>query len=450
MNIVILGAGKTGAFVASVLSKEEHNVILIDKDPLVLEKVGREIDVATLHCHDPSWKVFEELAENHPDIFFAATGDDETNLISCAIAKNLGFPKTIARVKTRDYLNHSRLDFGRLFFVDHFIGAEVLAAQDLFKILIHSGDVAVEHFAHGAVQMRTIHIPDLWDRGGTPIRDLRLPDDLIVALIRRKGAEGQETLIPHGYDHILPGDEATVVGDAKIMNALHEIFHIEERKVRSVILVGGSPIALHLAHFLSKQRVKVRIIESDPIRCSELADLLPTSTLINRDGKDSHLLSSERVQDADALVACLEDEGTNLLIASLAHNLGCKKTLALTSDPSLAPLLEKLGVTPALSARANLTNRILSILHEETILSIASLAQDTVKIVELKVAPSCSAIGIPLIDLSQHLPKDLLIAVIENQGRVMIGRGNSVLSPDDIVILVCLPEHIPQLQRLFH
>ena len=118
MNIVILGAGKTGAFVASILSQQEHNVILIDQDAIALEKVGREIDVATLYASAPSWKLFEELAGNRPDVFFAATGNDETNLVCCAIAKNLGFPKTVARIKTSDYLSHPTMDFGRLFFVD--------------------------------------------------------------------------------------------------------------------------------------------------------------------------------------------------------------------------------------------------------------------------------------------------------------------------------------------
>ena len=450
MNIVILGAGKTGAFVASVLSQQEHNVILIDRDAIVLEKVGREIDVATVHSSIPSWKLFEELSGNHPDVFFAATGNDETNLVACAIAKNLGFPKIIARVKTSDYLHHPKLDFKRLFFVDYFIGAELLAAQDLFKVLVHEKDIAAEQFAHGAIQMKTIRIPDHWSYATAAIQTLDLPENLIVAAIHRKKDHEEELIIPHGQDHILPGDEATIIGEANIMNQLHEIFQIEEKKIRSVILVGGSSIALHLARFLSQQRIKVRIIESDPMRCNELADLLPQATIINRDGKDSALLSSERVQDANAFVACLEEEGTNFLIASLARKLGCAKCIALISDPLLASLLEKLEVTPVLSARANLTNHILSILHQETILSIASLVHSQAKIVELKVARSSKAIGIPLSKLTASLPKNLLIAVIEHQGKVLIGKGNSVLSPDDIVIVICLPEHIAQLRTLFH
>lgn len=448
MNIVILGAGKTGAYVASTLSEEEYNVILIDQDAKALERAARESDVATIHAAAPSWKLFEDLIENQPHLFFAATGDDETNLVSCSIAKQMGFPKTIARVQAREYLNHSRLDFGRLFFVDYFIGPEILAAQDLLKTLVHSGDLAVEHFAHGAIQMRTIQIPDLWDQGGVPICKLALPEELIAGLIRRKMAQGEQVLIPHGDDHILPGDQVTLVGEAKVMHRLHEIFRSADTRIRSIVLVGGSSVAVHLTHFLCQQKISVRIIEKNLARCEELAEQLPHATIINRDGRDSQLLSSEKVEDADALVSCTHFDETNLLIAALAKQLGCPKVIAQITDGHLTPILEKVGVIPALSARVNVANRILSILDEETTLSIASLSCDAAKIVELKVSPSSKLVGIPLSDLD--LPKGLLIAVIENQGRVMIGRGNRILCPEDIVIAICHPLQVPKLQQLFH
>lgn len=448
MNIVILGAGKIGSYVAKALSEEEHNVILIDKDVKALERAARECDVATIHAAAPNSRLFEDLIENRPHFFFAATGDDETNLVCCAIAKNLGFQKTVARVTGRDYLNHSRLDFGRLFYVDYFIGPEVLAAQDLCKVLVHSGDLAVEHFAHGAIQMRTIQIPDRWDQGGTPICKLTLPPELIAGLIRRRMTDGESVLIPHGDDHILPGDQVTLVGEAKVMHRLHEIFHSPETDIRSVVLVGGSAVALHLTHFLCQQKIHVRIIEKNEDRCNELAELLPQATIINRDGRDPQLLRSEKIQEADALVSCTHFDETNLLIAALAKEIGCPKVFAQVTDAQIIPILEKLNILPALSPRVNVANRILSILDEETTLSIASLSCDCAKIVELKVAPTSKVVGIPLSELK--LPKGLLIAVIESQGRVMIGRGSRVLCPEDIVIAICHPIQIPKLQQIFH
>jgi trk system potassium uptake protein TrkA len=447
MKIVILGAGQTGSYAALVLSQEEHDVTLIDKDPKVLEQVSRETDVATLLASEMNSRFFSTLTEEKPDLFFAATGNDETNLVACALAKNLGFPKTVALIKSRGYLQFPKLDLARLFYVDQFIGAEMMAAQELFKILIHSGDIAFEHFAHGAVVMRTIQIPDRWDKGGEPIRDLNLPQGLIAGLIRRKMGEGEEILIPHGEDHLLPGDEVTLVGEAKVMEKLHDLFSIPERRLKSVVIVGGSAVALHLSHFLLQQKVSVRIIEKSALRCHELADLLPEAIIINRDVQDPLVFVEEQVEASDALVSCTSDDGTNLLISSMAKHQGCPKSIALANNPTFIPILERSGVIPAMSARVNVANRLLSILHQETILSITSLSNDAAKIVELKVSPQSKLVGIPLANL--NLPKDFLIAVIENHGRVMVGHGKCILCPDDTVIALCAPHRIEHLQSLF-
>lgn len=447
MNVVILGAGKIGSYVASTLSEEGHNVILIDRDEKALERAGRESDVARVHS-GANAKLFEELLEKKPDLFFAATGNDETNLVFSTIAKHIRFPKTACRVQNHQYLNSSRLDMCRLFCVDYFLGPEILAAQDLYKVLVHSKDLAVEHFAHGAIQMRTIQIPDHWDKGGLPISKLSLPDELIAGLIRRKMATGDSVLIPHGNDHILPGDQLTVVGESKVMNKLHEIFHSFQTETRSVILVGGSSVALHLAKYLSQQKIYVKIIEKDCHRCEELAEVLPDATIINRDGRDPQVFRSERIQDADAFVSCTHFDETNLMIAALAKEIGCPKSIALITSGQILSLLDKVGVLPALSPRVNVANKILSILDKETTLSVASLSSDAAKIVEMKVSPTSKVVGIPLSDLD--LPKGLLIAVIESRGHVMVGRGSKVLCPEDIVIAICNPVQIPKLQQLFH
>ncbi|KKM05190.1 hypothetical protein LCGC14_1756600, partial [marine sediment metagenome] len=103
----------------------------------------------------------------------------------------------------------------------------------------------------------------------------------------------------------------------------------------------------------------------------------------------------------------------------------------------------------AVSERVNIANRILSIIHEEKIISIASLCDNKAKVLEIKVSEDCELVGIPLSELSAKLPKNLIISAIENRGRVMIGKGNRIISPGDTLILNTSPEIIAQLQDLF-
>jgi trk system potassium uptake protein TrkA len=448
MKIVILGAGGSGCYAASVLAQEQHDVTLIDHDPKALDQVNRETDVATMLSVMPNAGVLWTLLENKPDLFCALTGDDETNLVSSSMAKNLGFPKTVARIQSHEYLQSDFLHVGRLFHVDHLIGAEMLSAQDLFKLLAHGSDSVFRHFANGSVLMRSILVPDGWTKGDVPIQDLRLPIDLIVGLIRRKTLQGELVLYPHGADKIEPGDEVTLIGESTRMNELHEIFQISEKRIKSVILVGGSTVSLHLARLLLQQKISVKIIEKDAERSRILADLLPRATIVNRDGKDPWLLTEENVESCDALVLATQNDGENYLISSMALHLGCPKVISLVSNPAYLPLFEKLKIITAPSARVNMTDRLLAIIHESSFRSVVSLSNESAKIVELKVSPTSQLLGVPFAKL--RLPKDLLIPVIENHGKVMIGHGESILCPDDTVIAICSNSRLEQLHQLFH
>ncbi len=449
MNIVILGAGSTGTYLATLLSKEEHNVILIDKDGKKLDRLSKEADIATKKILGSEWKVLDILTESNPDFFLAMTENDETNLTACLLAKNLGYPQTICRISQTDYLEKGRLDFGRLFYVDHFIGAETIAAQEILKMLISAGDLLTEDFAHGIIQLRSLKIPNSWNKSSLPIQDLNFPEEFIIGLIRREKGDKKEVLFPHGEDRILPGDVVAVVGEASSMNKIHAFFGIEEKSISSCTIAGGSSISVHLARLLQNLNVSVKIIEKEENICRFLADLFPKATIINHDCKDLQFLKSEKISSIPAFITATHHDEENLFIASVAKEAGCERVISVISDTSLISVLEKLKISFAPSAKVHIANRILSIIHSKTILSLSSLSDEDTKIVEMKVSPDSQLIGLPLSDLSSYLPRDLIIAIIENKGKVMIGKGDRILSPNDIVILITKKEHIHDLQHLF-
>jgi trk system potassium uptake protein TrkA len=449
MNIVILGAGEIGAFIANELSKEEHNVILIDKDIKTLEKIAQTSDVATLYGYGSRWKLLDQLIETEPDLFIAMTGDDETNLVSCSIAKNLGYPKTVARVKEIGFLARSRLDFSRLFYVDHFIGAEVLAANDILKSIINPQDLAVENFAHGAIQMRTIVIPDIFDKKDLFLKDLKLSEEIIIALIKREEDNEEKIIFPHGNDIIKAHDEITIISDSQYIDQVNNFFNLDKQSVKSVTIVGGTAVGLRLAHILELRNISVKLVEQDEKRCEELADLLTKSTIINEDGTNIKFLETENIQNQSAFIACTNEDESNFLLASIAQHMGCKKVISLISNTSFIPVLKYNNIKFAISERVNILNKITSFLYEEKVISRASLYDGKAKILEIKVSEDSELIGIPFVDLANKLPKNMLIAAIENKGRVMIGKGNRIISYNDTIIVICSSEIVNDIKKLF-
>jgi len=448
MNIVILGAGALGAYVASILSNEENDVVIIDKDLKTLNKISN-LDVATIHSTGSNWRLLDDLLENKPDFFIAMTGSDESNLVACNVAKNLGFPTTICRIKEIGYLFKERLDFGRLFFVDHFIAPEIIAANDVFKLLLTPKGEYIENFSHGSIQMRTIKLPENWVKTNVPIHSLGLPDEMIIGAIRRE-IEGEVKIIfPHGDDLLCLHDEITVFGDTTTMKDVPEYFGLPPIYLDSVVITGGSTIALHLAKILEKHDVSVKIIEKDDMRCKYLAEHLPKSVILNHDASEYSFLLSENVQESDVFISCTKEDETNIFLTSLGKKAGCKKIISAISNIHLKDMLEKIDIVPSISEKLSLANRVLSLIHKEKVISVKSLFEKDVRVVEMKVSEDSNLIGIPLKDLTGKIPNDLIIAVIENKGRVMIGKGNRVISANDTVIVVSSPKNIQELQNIF-
>lgn len=454
MNIVIVGGGELGRHVASILSKEKHNIVLIDKDPKVVQLISANMDVATRVGSGTDWELLEDLLEFSPNLFIALTSNDEVNLVACTMAKQLQYPRTVCRIRKSTYLDSSRLDFSRIFDVDYFISPELLSAHDIVKNIVNPEALFVEHFAHGALQLRTIQILKNWRAPkDTTLRNFDLPQNVIVGLIRRdrivKGVATKEVIFPHGSDEILPGDEVTFIGDSSVISEIHQHFGIVEKVVKSLVIAGGSLTTINVAKLLEDRNIDITIIEKDYDKCCYLADRLPHCTIIQHDATDIEFLRSEKIGSTDLLIACTQHDEINLLVASVAKEIGCDNILVMLNNISYVPMAEHLGVKNTVAPHITATNHILSQLFAGKVTSLISLYENQAEIIEINVSLSSRVVGIPLSELGPYLPHDLLIVMIQNRGRIMIANGNRIISPGDTVIVVTSPKHVDDLSRIF-
>lgn len=456
LNIVVIGAGGVGRHLAALLAKEEYNVILVDRDRAKLEEASVNLDVATRHGSGTDWQLLDDLLELNPGVLVAATDNDETNLVACSLAKHLGYPRTIARIRDDKYLNRARLDFEHIFDVDYFVGPELLVANDILKYLLSPGALAVEHFAHGAVQLRTVSVPPRWRKSHVPLKELGLPDGLIVALIAREkedkrsgGAGIREVIFPHGNDVIKPGDEVSFIGEVDAIAGVGQFLGMKPHVTKSVVIAGGSLIATHLARLLLDRDINVTIVDKSYERCVELAEKVPSAIVINEDVTNYDFLRAEKIGDADVFVACTSSDEVNFLSALLGKETGCQDAIAVLSNMSYAPLAARLGINHTISPMISAANHILSQIFSGKITSLVSLYDNQAEIMEVNVSIDSRLVGIPLSELGPLLPKDFLIAMIQNRGRIMVANGERIISPGDTVIVITSPHHVNDLEKMF-
>lgn len=455
MNIVIVGAGSIGSYLAKSFSQETYNILLIDRDGDKLSILSRDLDIGTRLGDATDWELLEDLAEFNPDLFIAMTDSDETNLVTCCIAKQLGFPRTVARIRKSKYFLKSRLNFEQLFYVDHLICPEKLTADAILNMIMIPEALAIENFAHGQVQLRTVKISPLWKKQEILLKnrkELELPQEVMVGLIRRLGhhkSKHEKILFPHGDDSLFPGDEVTFIGQTEIISKIHKKFYVTESSPKNALLIGGSLIGIHLAKLLNSNGLEVTIVDKNPAQCFYLSEILPKATIVHRDSLDFPYLKSEKIENFDVFVACTSSDEVNFLAGSMAKNQGCSRVIISLSDTDYLPLTEQLGITQVASARIHTANRILSIAGDRSIASMISMYNNQAKVMEIKVSKDSKIAGIPIKYLGPLLPIEMLILAIQSRGRVFVADGNRVLSPGDTAVVISAPKHLDELRNLF-
>ena len=105
MRIVVIGDGKVGRSIVEHVSKEEHEIIIIDNNPTVVEQIVDTYDVLGIVGNGASYEIQKNARVDKADLLIATTSSDEVNILSCIVAKELGAKATVARVRNHDYNN---------------------------------------------------------------------------------------------------------------------------------------------------------------------------------------------------------------------------------------------------------------------------------------------------------------------------------------------------------
>ena len=96
MQIIIVGCGNVGATLAQQLSKEGHNITVIDTKSDVVQNVSNNFDIMGIVGNGAGYSIQKEAGIEDADLLIAVTGSDELNLLCCLIAKKAGDCHTIA------------------------------------------------------------------------------------------------------------------------------------------------------------------------------------------------------------------------------------------------------------------------------------------------------------------------------------------------------------------
>lgn len=444
MKIVIIGAGKVGYQLVESLAKEGHDIIVIDINQAILDKINDNFDVLTIKGNGISSNLLKREEIRGSDLLIAVANSDEANVVACITAKKIGIRRVIARVRNPEYVLESEFMRNELG-IDYIINPEFATANEIIRLLLNTNTSYAEDFANGRVRMSEIQIESSSHLIGRQIKDIDLPGSVVITAITRNG----EVIIPNGSDYILHGDTLYIIGEKTAVDSFAKTagIHIINNRVKNVLIVGGGKIGYYLAKEFERRGVNVKIIEQDINRCRELAESLNNALVLHGDGTDLFLLKAENVETMDAFIAVTGFDEENLLVSLLAKQLGAKKVIAKVSRPNYTSVLETIGIDCAVSPRLITASDILRIVRGGKVVSISLLIGGRAEVVE--IIPQK---GAPILDRQLKevgIPKGVIIGAILRNGKVIIPNGNSVIKNNDRVIVFTLDLHIEDVTRLF-
>ncbi len=448
MKIIIIGAGEIGYDLASVLSKEKHDVIVLDRDKDALDKVTENLDVL---CHEGNATSAKDLVEagvQDTDILIAVTSIDEVNMIASMMSKRLGARMVIARVRS-DELSRPNAplkstDLG----IDVLIHPEQSAAHEIVRLMQRASASDLINLADGKMQLIGLKIGKSSPLVGKNLIEYarKYPDlTFRVTAIARKG----RTIIPSGKVSIQALDQIFILSETKDIPAIIETTGKPDVEIDRLMIAGGTTIGAMIARILSKEEKKwnIKLIEPDYDIAVELAQELKDVLVLNGNPTDPDLLASEGITDTDAFISVTADEESNIISCLMAKHLEVQKTVALVSKSDYIPLSQTIGLDAAVNKKAAASNEIHRYVRGGRVLSVTALQGIKAEVIELQAAPDSKIVKNPINKIK--FPEGCVVGGILHNGSVEVATGVSQVEPNDRVIIFCLPEAVDKITSLF-
>ena len=448
MKIIIAGAGAVGTHLAQLLSRERHDITVMDENRERMGDLSSNFDLLTI-CDSPmSIQGLKDAEVGKADLFIGVTPDEAHNMTCCMLASKLGARKTVARVDNYEYTLEENRSFFRSVGIDSIIYPEMLAGREIISnikrswvrqwIDIHDGELIM-------VGVKLRESAQILDK---PLRDLFDPaTPCHVVAVKR----AEDTIIPHGNDCLHLGDIAFFMTTPEYVNYIREITGKDKYPdVKTIFFMGGSSTAVH-ALWNMPDYMHAKVFEPDPKRCERLNELLAGQSnvlVINGDGTDPNLLMDEGIHKAEAFAALTGSSEQNILACLSARRLGIKKTVAMVENSDYIKVAENLDIGFIINKKTFAASHIYQMMLKADITTMKNLLVANADVAEFQVNPGARIASKSVMEL--HLPTTVTLGGLVRDGKGLLINGRTQIQPGDTVVAFCLENEVKRLEKYFH
>lgn len=437
MNIIIAGCGKVGRALAEQLSREKHDITVIDRKPEAIQQITNIADVRGVVGNGASFEIQMDAGIDTADLMIAVTDADEVNLLCCLIAKKAGGCQTIARVRNPVYhheIHHIKDDLG----LSMVINPEWAAAMEMARLLRFPSAIDIDTFANGRIELLRFQLEEQNPLCNNKIKDLHMLSrcEVLICIVER----GNEVLIPSGEVELKAGDMISVVASPVNASRFFKTIGIETNQVKNTMIIGGGKISFYLAKRLLEMGIQVKIIEKDRDACERLCEILPKAMIINGDGTDRELLAEEGLAKAEGFAALTNMDEENVMLALYAKSMSKAKKITKINRNTFDTIIGSLNIGSLIYPKHITSETILQYVRAmqnsigSNVETLYRLVDGNAEALEFVIKGKSEVTDIPLQEL--QLKPHILVCAINRKGKIIIPKGQDCIQEGDSVVII--------------
>ena len=449
MRIVIAGGGESAALIARRLIREGNEVVIVERDPQRCIELEEALDAQVIEGNAASVKALRSAGIRDADMLIAITDNDGVNVLACMVAQtDSDIRVKMARVRTHEFQDWTRVIEQAGLQIDRIIHPETDVLERIMRVVDIPGVSDIFDFADGNVKLFGMNVEENSWFAGKTVEELDAagpPDNCLIAMIFR----GQQVIIPHGAQLLLPGDHIYICTTAPNLDAVLAFMGVERQEsLRRVFILGGKQLGIWVAQELERKGVQVKLIEKDSARCEMISGIVSKTVVIHGDGTDQQTLEEENIEGVDAFLALTHHDEDNIIASLLARRLGARKVVALINKMSYLPIVQRLGINTSLSTRIATVDGVIRFVRKGAVLSVTTFREEEAEAIELIANENAPYIGKKLRDID--FPRGAIVgAIARRHGEVIVPRGDARVGIGDRVIFFTLESVVAELESFF-
>jgi trk system potassium uptake protein len=432
MQIIILGSGQLSLTLASALSKQNHDVVLVDEDVDKLQAIKKKCDISIVIGRPSYPDVLRDANAKETDVLIAVCENDELNMVACQVAYSLfDIPCKIAHIRSPHYFFRNELFGDHNLPIDVFINPEKLVSQFMISLIEFPSSTYMLKFFNDQLRVVGIEISkdsELLKVNIKPM-SMQLGDSWIkpIAVYRK-----EQYISIKKIRHLKPNDEFYFSIEASHIDVFFTWLNQDEAFSSDNIMIGGGGhIGYYLADHLSDQ-YNVKVIERDLHRCNYLSQKLPKATILQGDVVDKDLISSENINDVSVYCAVSDDDHANILSSLQAKYLGANKVMTILNQKNYVDILQKDKKHLTIHPEDFSIAAILSHISGDGVEKVALLKRGHASVYEITVPEASSFIDKKITTIESD---SVVVAAIKRAEKIIIPDVNACILKGDVLLM---------------